>query len=89
MKGLKVAGIFVGGWAAGTVINIKLIKKAAKFAKESEEIQKIIGEAFLDSLDRNKESVIKIITDIMRHYGYKLNFHTETKEENKDEDQNG
>ena len=89
MKGLKVAGIFVGGWAAGTVINIKLIKKAVKFAKESEEIQKIIGEAFLDSLDRNKELVIEIITYIMCHYGYKLNFHTETKEENKDEDQNG
>lgn len=85
MKGLKVAGIFVGGWVVGTAINIKLIKKAIKFAKESKEIQKIIDDAFLESLDRNRDLVMDIIKTLLRHYGYDLKLPETSKEENKDE----
>lgn len=49
MKGLKVAGIFVGGWAAGTVINIKLIKKLIKFIENDKEIGKILAESVVVS----------------------------------------
>lgn len=73
---LKNSAILVGGWIGGTMINIHLVKKVARYfdklIKEDPKIREIARNSINDIMEKDKDLIVDMCVTGLKHYGYNV-----------------